>query len=203
MAEMKVEIYDMLESTELAVMDIDDDSKTLIEELGLVGQKTLLSPQTGNIRPYNLLTKDQQFICMQLFPICSELKNYSDGPIPYRVLKEAAAAKEHFKYLYVLHEAPMQVKDPVLVGANDSMWGKPSAYDMQKLSLVARWGTALESWETLHEMAVAKFIKKAQNDFAALENTVKSALAMLKQGIVPTNTDYNIDTITGAMPFKS
>jgi hypothetical protein len=202
---MDVEIYDMLEKTELGLAEIDDDSKHLIEALDLDGQKQLLNPEKTSIRPYNLITREQQFVCSVLFPECTAIKEYNTGPIPYRILKEAAAAKEHCGYLYILHEAPSYVHDPVLVGSSDSFYGNRITHDFQwrKISLIARWGTALESWETLYEKAVKTFNATSLNSFKALRAQVEIAISMLEQGVKPTNPAFNFEAISKAMPYSA
>jgi hypothetical protein len=201
--EMQVEIYDMLESTELELCEITDDSKHLIEVLQLDGQKGLITGDNKTVQPYNKLTKDQQFICSVLFPKCTDIKNYHEGPIPYRVLKEAAAAKEHFQFLYILHEAPIYIKDPVLVGSTDSIYGDIThAFQWRYLSLIARWGTALDSWENLLEKASQQFIKTQIQNFNCLKQHVDNSLQLLQQGIKPTNEAFSYDGIVNLLPYK-
>jgi hypothetical protein len=202
---MDIEIYDMLEKTEMDVAGIDDDSKHLIEALNLDGQRELLNPDKTTIRPYNNITKDQQFICSVLFPECTSLNKYNAGPIPYRILKEAAAAKEHCGYLYILHESSIQVKDPVLVGSSDEIYGNKISHDYQwrKISLIARWGTALDSWETLYEKAVKLFNMTSLNSFRSLKEQVEIAISLLEQGVRPTNSQFDFEAISKAMPYSA
>lgn len=203
--EMQVETYDCLEHQEMSLATIDDDSKHLIEVLALEGQKSLISPEKKAVRPYNLLTKEQQFICAILFPTVTPISDYDVGPIPYRVLKEAANAKEHFGHLYILHEAPMQIHDPILVGTKESIYGSlgaASKYELQKISLIARWGTALESWENLYEQAVKKHVQNTLNNFKAFKSKVENAIGLLEQGLRPTNEDFRFEHLENSMPFK-
>lgn len=198
---MQVETYDMLEKVDLEMNQVDDESKQLIEALNLEGQKSLVNKETGNIRPYNLLTKEQQYVCKHLFPEATDLNKYDIGPIPYRVLKEAVVAKEHFTNLYILHEAPMIIRDPVLVGVNCSIY-KLSNYDLERMSLIARWGEALEPWDDMLKRAKSKAIEAAKIELRKIQIKIAQGLEYLANDIAPDNKNYNHEAILQHLPYE-
>jgi hypothetical protein len=201
--EMKVETYDMLETIENQACGIDDQSKELIKELNLEGQESLLN-DSGERQPYQILSEQQGFICNTLFPVFTRLDRYSIGPIPYRVLKEAKVAKDHFKYLYVLHEAPLVIKDPVLIGSKSELYDWNKARNRYEgCSLIARWGEALESWEDMYGKAVKVFFKEQSEALTAIRYDIEKAIEMMKSNIMPTNKSFNIYNLKKTLPFAS
>ncbi len=208
---MQVEIFDMLELDENLNYEPDAESVALIEELGLSGQKEMVNDE-GKREPYQKLTADQAMIFSTLFPSFCKIDEYSEGPIPYRVLKEAKQAREHFKYLYVLYDTPAEIKDPVLVGCNQEMYlyshnNIEGVYS--KSSLIARWGDALESFDVLKERALAIREKVSIHKFEEMMAYFEGIKKGIKDGNIKTNFHLNLKKIveevlpgkTDGLPF--
>lgn len=199
---MIVETYDMLETMENQIAEIDDESNLLIDELNLSGQKGLRNV-SGERRPYNLLTEQQLFVCGNLFPECSTISSYSAGPIPYRVLKEIKTAIEHFKFLYIIYETPAIVKDPVLIGSNSEVYGWNKGADKYRgCSLIARWGEALAPWEELFKQAKDSLTKRTHEMLVSMKTEIERAIKLSGEGIAPTNSQFNMASIQQLMPYK-
>lgn len=150
---MKVETYEVENSnqSEASVMAQDSEAATLIEQLGLKGQKTLLNPETVTRNPYRVMTKDEQLIYGALLTQHTPLESYGEDCIPLRVLQVAAHAKECslFKDLEVWHgDSAIFRDDPVLVGRIET---GPYSY---RLHILARWGKELLPLEQLEAFAV-------------------------------------------------
>lgn len=154
---------------------VDAEAMALIEQLGLAGQKELLSEHevdgeaviTRN--PYRLITAEELAIFSTLMPRRTRLDTYRDGPVPLRVLQIASHATKLFERLVVWHPEPGQV-DPVLVGENGSEWNPSARF------ILARWGEELCSYEELRAKALPiirsrmkSHLARARADLAALE----------------------------------
>jgi hypothetical protein len=185
-----VETYDMLELDINLEVESDPEAVAIIEEMGLTGQQDLVN-DTGGRQPYNRLTADQLIICATLFPSRARLSDYKEGPIPYRVLKEAQVAKKHFKFLYVFYDTPAEIKDPVLVGAHSEIysWSDNPTRDYAEAHLIARWGDALESWGDLMAKATKRRFEKGVANF----NNVMAHFEGIKKGIREGHIQVNPD----------
>lgn len=139
---MQIETYEIEEVTnEAQTLVADHEAIELIERLGLTGQQSLSNKKTETRMPYPEMTADEAFVYETLFPSKSEVKNYSSGIIPIRVLQVIAFLKDNdfFKKLEIWHSQGRRDKDPVLVGyATD-----PECTWREKTYLIARWGEAL------------------------------------------------------------
>lgn len=155
---MKVETYEAISidvGADGAVTNevVDAEAMALIEQLGLKGQKELLTErevggETVTTRnPYRLITAEERAIFMAIMPRRTKLDAYGDGPVPLRVLQVAAHATELFDLLEVWHPAPGQ-SDPVLVGINGS------AFMPRETFILARWGDELCSLDELRAKAI-------------------------------------------------
>jgi hypothetical protein len=157
---VQVEIYDEREiDSETLTKEPDAEALALIDELGLTAQKS----EDGARICYPTPTADQAFVMAMLFPKATRLEGYDAGGIPLRVLKEIRSYRmENPSHILVVrHAPPSEIKDPVLlaytgtenhdyyVTLRDPVWAK--------FRMVARWGDALDSWESL----VAKASKAA------------------------------------------
>jgi hypothetical protein len=179
---MLVETYECQE-TAAEPIEASEEAVRLIEELGLAGQKAMLTPGTEKVPapgrlPYSQATAEQIFVFRVLCPRDYKLKDYNRTPIPLRVLQIASHAQSlgFFDELVVWDATSADEKDPVLVGLK-----KNAQWTWQNDSyLLARWGEELESWPTLLKRALAK---KREQVAAIAEGAVRKAKAFLMDGV--------------------
>jgi len=151
---MQVETFEVTEVTSDGKCDTEkkEEAQKLIIDLGLEGQEGYygLSDKTSDVVPYRKMTKDEGFIYRTLCPGRCGLSDFSESPIPLRVLQVAAHAQSlgYFTSLRVWHAENADVKDPVLVGIIGD------AYFAKQIYLLARWGEVLESLEVMKEKAL-------------------------------------------------
>jgi len=146
---MKVEIIDALEVEEAASVEVGEEALAIIEKLELKGQKSLLKEEGSTLErmPFRKATSMESWVYSVLCPEQTELADYSEDPIPHRVLERAAFAKESgmfTKGLYVWHQAGA-IKYPVLVGYNGDGW----QWNRNGSFILARWGEKLDELSTL------------------------------------------------------
>lgn len=147
---MLVETYEATETDELGFAEDRDEAEALCKQLGLEGQKRFFrSKEEGreNSCPYRKMTREEMTVYRVLCPQKTSIENYSDGPIPVRVLQVATHAKEFFGKIEVWHPENADIKDPVLVGENRLDNG-----DQEKF-ILARWGEVLLSFGELRALA--------------------------------------------------
>ncbi len=151
---MLVETYEVEEATtgEQTPIEVELEAEHLIEELGLIGQQKLLvvgHEGTAHRVPYQRMTQTEAQVYGVLFPEEKSVFEYDVGPIPLRVLQVVAHGKAIFHEMTVWYPQTSD-PDPVLVARlADEEWNAPPF-------LLARWGEALEPFETLYERAVAR-----------------------------------------------
>lgn len=151
---MDVEIYDERETT-VEGPEVDAEALALIEELGLTAQI-----EEGERITYPTVTESQSMVLMALFPQLTRVDRYDAGAIPLRVLKEIRSfmAEHPGTPLYVCHQPPAQVSDPVLVAYSGHVYGENTEslfrFGDKPPRLVARWGDALKPWDELHREAM-------------------------------------------------
>lgn len=158
---MKVETYEVMSidvDSENRVLDEIRSSEAvqLIEELGLKGQHQFLQKESGAavVRfPYRRMTLEESRIFKVICPSETDLQDYSDGPIPLRILQVAAFAKDFCKKVVVWHPESAVEKDPILVG---KMKGRNGWEWEQEDYLLARWGDELVTLDEARELAMTK-----------------------------------------------
>lgn len=143
----------------------------LIEQLGLHGQKSLMTPETKELIPYRVMTKEEHIVFSALFTQRCAVTDYKAGPIPLRVLQVAAHARTvtlpDFEYLEVWY--PRQgMDDPILV-ARKSSYQDP-------VYMLARWGDSLLPFSELQAKAETLLIDKARSALLAAKNEVEGLL---------------------------
>lgn len=188
---VQIEIYDQRELTEDGEAQVDTEAIKLIEDLGLEGQQALVNPSMETVCRYNKLTREQAFTIRMLFSAHALVKDYNQGPIPVRVLKEIRFAKDHFKDLYILFAPPAEVIDPILVGFNGSYF----AGSIGESSLIARWGDALKPWSELFNFAMLKHKEKLRRKLGNFISRCQSQLSLLdtcEPSIINEPTLYNL-----------
>ena len=175
---MEVEIYAVDTAAGTVAPDDVNEARELIEKLGLEGQSQFLAGEANEAFSYPALSREEVAVYRTLFPTRTKLQNFDEEMIPLRVLQEAdrvGRLRPNYK-LEVWHSRTYT--DPLLV-AGTGGWGDP-------WYLIARWGEALETWETLRRRAVetlaAKLRAEAKRMAAILpaldyEAEVEAALA--------------------------
>ena len=149
---MQVETFEV-EKEVNAAGEVAQDAEciALIEKLGLTGQKSLIHSddrgEDAKLCPYRQMTAEELNVYSQLCPQKTELKEYKDEAIPLRILQVAAHAADFFPCLQVWHPTNADVKDPVLVGRQNS-WSGP-------IFILGRWGAVLEPLSVLKKQACA------------------------------------------------
>lgn len=175
---MLTEIFDERElDTTTLTTEPDDEAIALIQELGLNRQI-----ESGARVCYPKPTADQALVMQYLFPAATKLDDYDAGMIPLRILKEIRSYKaEHPTHrLIIRHSPPAQVKDPILLACiGDNSWSDTAVDMFDNKRMIARWGDALESWDTLLERAERMLSKVAEN---ALSREI-AKLTMLRDAV--------------------
>lgn len=171
---MQVETYEVekIEQTEMQALAADGEAALLIEQLGLEGQKTLMTPETKELIPYRVMTKEEHIVFKALFTERSRVEDYKAGPIPLRVLQVASHARTlelpDFAYLQVWY--PKQgIDDPILVARKDSY--------TDPIYLLARWGDSLLPFKELASKAEALLVDKARADLLSAKNQIEGLLS--------------------------
>lgn len=160
--QMQVETFEQTEETPMGTPEAErtEEAIALIEKLGLQGQEKMIAKKEGGIgvrNPYREMSKEELAVYEALYPEHSRIEQYDKGFIPVRVLQVAAHAKEldHFSRIEVWGERTAP-KDPLLVGV---VFNNGSEYDRRHY-ILARWGTALEAFQTLRSQAKEAIMKR-------------------------------------------
>lgn len=181
---MLVETYEV-DEVNAEHPECTDESKALMEQLGLQGQLKLVTPAEPDAAarrfPYRKMTRDEVTVYGLLCPSKTPLKDYADSQIPLRILQVAALAKEHFKHLLVLHPDTME-KDPVLIGCN----ADHPTYSPNEWFILARWGDELDAWPLLVEKAARKYGARLRDDVAEKLQKLQALAALTKDGVSET-----------------
>lgn len=174
---MQVETYEVTEVDSVGTVECDQEAVALIEQLGLDGQKKLLKKGddgTTTRCPYRKMTADEKFIYEKLMPRKTKLYDYSDGPIPVRVLQVAAHAVDLFEFVYVWHPENGDEKDPVLVGVNGEEFST-----QREFFILARWGEELAPLSELAKKAAAKYRETLKANCAKAIAEIKTLVESL------------------------
>lgn len=189
---MKVETYEVItideQSGAFINEEVSEEALTLIESLGLEGQKELIQERSVGSEtvvtrnPYRQMTAEEAAIFGAILPRHVGLSTYSDGPIPLRVLQVAAHARELFDTIEVWCPAEPQQPDPLLIGLKGENW-------RAQRFLLARWGEVLEPIEVLRDRArdilgarMRLEIAKAKNAIATMEASLEERLNAYLRG---------------------
>lgn len=164
---MSVETFECTETASEPI-EMAEEAISLIESLGLDGQRELVRPREGQARgerfPYREMTDEEEFVYRVLCPEAYPIKEYSRSPIPVRVLQVAAHAQEFFDSIVVWDKASADTKDPVLVGIR-------KVDSREHNYILARWGNELDEWPAMLKQALDKHRQslKAQCERAIAE----------------------------------
>lgn len=188
---MQVETYEVTEQDENGQpMECSEEALALIEQLGLEGQRHYLQPkEDGEVEriPYRKMTEEEAFVYETLFPQQTKIENYRDEPIPLRVLQVASHVREceFFDTLKVWHPKNGDfIEDPLLVGEREIQVRHSETWTQTVVEryILARWGTCLEPFEKLRQMACEKDLKvavaKAKTAKAEAEQVLAGLLAL-------------------------
>lgn len=154
---MKVETYEATEMDIESMQPEDREEATrLCEELGLTGQERFTQGNDSDAPaiPYRKMTATELNIYSTLLPKTMEISEYSEGPIPLRVLQVIAHAKSMFDHLKIWCPENADIRDPLLVGYIGS------EYNGERF-ILARWGEVLDDISTLARTAGAMSRDKA------------------------------------------
>lgn len=168
---MEIEEYLIEDATEI-IAEGDDTWREKITELGLEGQLKLLS-DSGKRIPFRELTREESAIYEELFDTKRTVENFSNEPLPMRVLALIALCKQenYFTEMQVWYNP--QIKDPILVGwAIDpaSSWGGRIGY------IIARWGDVLMSLPELRVHAIEKYVARKRAEYTRRIAEMQAAL---------------------------
>jgi hypothetical protein len=181
---MDVEVFDERELNPATLtVEPDEEALKLIAELGLAGQQTEEDEPKRICYPQP--TQDQVFIIGTLFPKRTDAKKYAAGAIPLRVLKEMRSylAENPTHSLFVCHQAPAIVSDPVLMAYPAAfLYGDPQHCDMDKCRMIARWGDALKPWSELLGVAMTSHRKAVRDALTGIIAKAKAYIAHLDEG---------------------
>ena len=175
---MQIETYEIeeIKNSEASTMAADAEAIELITKLGLDGQQKLIDPITATRFPYPALSKVQKLIYSTNFPVAEEVTKFSNEIIPLRVLQVIAFCRdfEQTRHMEIWHTGVAQ-KDPVLIGRKERYSGV--------VYILARWGNALESFESLTQKAEPILRVKYQARLAKLRNGVTTIEAELDSNL--------------------
>lgn len=179
---MKVESFEC-DETRSEPIEASQEAMSLIEELGLEGQKSLCngskdSLDAGRI-PYRQMYAEELFVYRVLCPNRFALQDYDRSPIPLRVLQIASHAKslDFFDRIVVWDRASALEKDPVLVGET-----KDAKYSwMTNNWILARWGEELETFSVLLGRAAVARREQLKTDLAKAKASIMAAEAALRE----------------------
>ncbi len=172
---MQVETYEVPEVDCDGEVENDQEAIALIESLGRAGQKKLLNKTSGKTEwiPYPKMMAEEKFVYKLILPRVEPIDQYSDGPIPLRILQVAAHAKSLYSGIQVWCPENADMPDPLLVG-----WNGQYDWSPNELFILARWGEVLEPFAKLISKAAALFRGKVA---AAVEEAMSKAALRLEQ----------------------
>ena len=151
---MAEQLY-LLEENQETTFDVDklDEWKALVDELGLEGQKELLSTdKEGTPIPFQYMNQGMKNMFEVLCPRNVEANEFDAMPIPLKVLGilKLAESEHYFGKIEIWYD---DVKpDPVMVGYT----GKKGD---GKMYLLARWGDVLKTFDELLEVAKKRWLE--------------------------------------------
>lgn len=161
---MQVETFKCKE-TAAEPIEASEEAIRLIGELGLDGQSSLITKETGTNKdtrlPYQEATAEEMFVYQTICPVEVGVETYKESPMPLRVLQVLAHAKStnYFDQIVVWDKASSGVLDPVLVG-----WKGEKYTPSRKCYLLARWGEVLEPYPVMAKQALAMWRERAANE---------------------------------------
>lgn len=186
---MKVETYEVIsvdeQNGQVINERVSEEALALIEQMGLSGQRSLVQESVVDTEtvvtrnPYRRMTAEEAAIFGAILPRRVNVEEYSDGPIPLRVLQVAAHALPLFEKVIVWCPAEPSTPDPLLVGT------KKNAQQTWRddVFILARWGDVLEPLDILRDRAAAIILARLRADIAKGRATLTAFEASLESGL--------------------
>ena len=182
MSDILVETYEEREVTENGEIATDEESLKLIDTLGLTGQKSLSSKdKPSTLCPYRKMTRQEENVYGALCPQKTAIKEYSDGPIPLRVLQVISHANDlgFFEKLEIWHPTTRYSSDPVLVGIH-----QPPTRSWEKENyILARWGAELQPMEELAKLASGRIRESITSKVEIAESKIRQDKSVIDSEI--------------------
>ena len=164
---INIETY---EATETFAIDSQESQevKRLAAKLNLPKQQALLDKDgDGEQLPYRQIRPEENAVFGTLFPLHANIEDY-DEYIPPRVLAIIADLQERYPLLEVYEVWYSRTyNDPVLIARTKRYGGD--------VYLIARWGEALDSFETLRRKARTVLTARAKKFYRDTAARVKAA----------------------------
>lgn len=170
---MQVETYEATEVYDGENENREEAAK-LADKLGLQGQARYLGTEEKSENPYRKMTREEWEVYNALCPRSCKIQEYSDGPIPLRILQVAAHATDLFDKIMVLYPQSADIDDPVLFGLNGN------EYSGERF-LLARWGNCLLPFSQLRDMASVHIKASIMTKMQIIKSEVDSKLSVLEQ----------------------
>lgn len=166
--------------------ECDSETRELVKKLGLEGQERFVglsdngdNEDPGPVVPYARMSDEEVRVYSTLFSNRCKVHEYKSGLIPLRVLQVLAYVRESslFEEIEVWSHPDKAFEDPLLVGVFT-----PCSYSAmsQENFLLARWGTALASYEKLRDRAV---LARGIEWKAGVRKAIAEAKAALEAGV--------------------
>lgn len=179
---MLVETFEIQEVAEQSKGQ-SDECLELLTELGLSGQRRFYAQESDEIGvfPYRKMTAQEKLVIKTLLPESTNLKEYSDAPMPLRVLQVAAHVQGLVKHkadkdyaIEVWHPSNADYKDPYLVLRDGEKYGKHEYY------ILARWGDELDNFNTMIDTAKKVLLARRTAALEKVKAEVEAALQSAK-----------------------
>ncbi len=177
--ETKVQTFELKESMEIAACpEQNEQYMAMIDELGLKGQKTLVTEgkdgQTTPI-PYLWMNERLKNVFNTLCPTRVDIESYDKLPIPIIILGHVKQCQMRGWFAKVEVWYDDKQPDPVVVGLTEKKSEKAELY------LIGRWGAEDRSLEALDAMALDRRTEQlrvgAQHHLASEQAEVAAVLA--------------------------
>lgn len=190
--------YEIFSLGNKVTIEKPEEHQSLIDELGLVGQKKMILDQNDNIIPFLKMNITDVRVWKEYLPEKTTLEEYEAGLIPYEVLELLAMCKqkkyftdgsktkrpgESKRYDKVfgsieIWDRPKDQIDPIAVGVLNKKWqeeGDSSWYgEDAQYFLLARWGHELENFSNIVQAAKNNWKQFRKNKLEDFLNTLNS-----------------------------
>ena len=160
-------ITEMFLEEDTKELTFDDDKlkewKEKIEELGLEGQKKLLSKNTDSRPiPFRYMNTSIRRIFKVLCPVEADIKEYSKTPIPLDVLGVIYLAEKDEYFDKIIIRYNDSAPDPIVIGIK--------GHDEY---LIARWGEEKMDIDKMRSAAIKKYTEEKRAILQAKLNNVE------------------------------
>ena len=176
---MKVETFECQE-TAAEPIEMAEEAIRMIDELDLEGQRALVSKDKNDQPtrcPYSEVSKEQAFVIRYCTPRSVDVKQYSAGHIPVRVLQVIAHAMSIGMEDITVHRNDLEVVDDLIVTGTMAL--DPDRTYNKTTFLLARWGKELTNWAKLSQTALIAYKAMVKNKFSEIKSIIASEEAAL------------------------